>query len=189
MDTIDKKSLDVESRVLPPEITALYALCEQRSIGISVMKTLGAGKLISPEHTPFSKPMCVAQCTHYALTRPAVFSALLGCQSCEQVREAVSYLNASDADKDYTQFLNELSSDFRGQCVYCNHCLPCPSVIDVAAVNRYLDIAKLDRDIAVSIHNGYKLYGFTLNLSFIFRPFSIETAIIFRRQSAPTTRV
>ncbi|MDL2210454.1 4Fe-4S dicluster domain-containing protein, partial [Desulfovibrio sp. OttesenSCG-928-O18] len=33
---------------------------------------------------------------------------------------------------------------FKGSCVYCNHCLPCPSNIDIAAVNKYLDIAMLD---------------------------------------------
>ena len=156
INAIDKKSLDVESRNLNPERAALYALCEQRGVGISVMKTLGAGKLISAEHTPFSKPMSVAQCTHYALTRPAVFSALLGCKSRGEIKEAVSYLNASEADKDYTPFLSELSNNFKGQCVYCNHCLPCPAEIDVAAVNRYLDIAKLDKNnIPLSIRSHY----------------------------------
>jgi predicted aldo/keto reductase-like oxidoreductase len=65
--------------------------------------------------------MTVNQCIHYALTRPATFSALVGCQSAEQVREAASYLSTSEADKDYTPFLGELQKDFRGQCVYCNH--------------------------------------------------------------------
>jgi predicted aldo/keto reductase-like oxidoreductase len=30
--------------------------------------------------------------------------------------------------------------------MYCNHCLPCPSFIDVAAVSKYLDIAALHPD-------------------------------------------
>lgn len=34
-------------------------LCEQKGVGITVMKTLGAGKLISAEHTPFEKPLTV----------------------------------------------------------------------------------------------------------------------------------
>ena len=49
------------------------------------MKTLGAGKLLSPEHTPFQKPMTAAQCIHYALTRPAVASGMLGCKTREEV--------------------------------------------------------------------------------------------------------
>ena len=153
---LEEGSLDAPSKSLNPDRAALYALCERRGVGISVMKTLGAGKLISAEHTPFSRPMTVNQCTHYALTRPAVFSALLGCQSREEVEAAVSYLAASDADKDYAPFLSELRNDFRGQCVYCNHCLPCPALIDVAAVNRYLDIAKLDvNNIPPSVRSHY----------------------------------
>ena len=58
-----------------PVRAELYRLCEQRGVGITVMKSLGAGKLISPEHTPFCKPLTVAQCIHYALTRPAVAAA------------------------------------------------------------------------------------------------------------------
>jgi len=159
MDTMvamNEGNFSIESRSLNPDRASLYALCEQRGVGISVMKTLGAGKLVSAGHTPFSKPMGVSQCIHYALTRPAVFSALIGCQSGGQIRSAVEYLDASDADKDYSAFLGELRSDFRGQCVYCNHCLPCPAAIDIAAVNRYLDIAKLDaRNIPPSVRSHY----------------------------------
>lgn len=66
------------------------------------MKTLGAGKLISKEHTPFEKPLSVAQCIHYALTRPAVASTLIGCQTGGEVKEAVRYLDLSDEERDYT---------------------------------------------------------------------------------------
>jgi predicted aldo/keto reductase-like oxidoreductase len=30
----------------------------------------------------------------------------------------------------------------RGTCVYCNHCLPCPAEIDIAAVHKYFDLFK-----------------------------------------------
>ncbi len=141
---------------LDPERSSLYTLCEQKGVGISVMKTLGAGKLISAEHTPFSRPMSVNQCIQYALSRPAVCSALLGCQTGDEVKQALRFFEAADADKDYTPFLNELKNDFKGHCVYCNHCLPCPSEIDIAAVNKYLDIAKLDeKNIPPSIRSHY----------------------------------
>ena len=39
-------------RGIDPKRAELYKLCEQKQVGITVMKTLGAGKLISPEpHT------------------------------------------------------------------------------------------------------------------------------------------
>jgi len=72
------------------------------------------------------------------------------------LKEIMAYPDSSDAEKDYTPFLSELQNDFKGQCVYCNHCLPCPSVIDIAAVHRYLDIARLDvQNIPPSVRSHY----------------------------------
>lgn len=139
-----------------PTRAALYRLCEQRNVGITVMKTLGAGKLISPVHTPFDEPMTVAQCMHYALTRPAVASVMLGCQTGGEVQDALKYLTMSDEEKDYTGVMNTLRDDFTGNCVYCSHCQPCPAGIDIAAVNKYLDIARLDRqNVPSSIRSHY----------------------------------
>lgn len=129
---------------IDPKRAELYRLCEQKGVGITVMKTLGAGKLLSAQHTPFGKPMTAAQCIHYALSRPAVASTLLGCQTAQQMQDALSYLSLDEAQRDYADILNTASKEFRGSCVYCNHCQPCPSEIDIAAVNKYLDIARLD---------------------------------------------
>lgn len=137
---------DAGFRGLDPHRQALYALCAERNIGISVMKTLGAGKLISAEHTPFSKPMTVTQCIDYALDRPAVFSTLVGAKTPEELLQSLAYLEASPEERDYTAFLAEQPNDFLGNCVYCNHCLPCPSEIDIATVNKYLDIAELNTE-------------------------------------------
>lgn len=143
-DHFDKGFGNELFRGIDPKRAELYKLCEQKKIGITVMKTLGAGKLISPEHTPFEKPLTVQQCIHYALTRPAVSSVMLGCQSRNEVLEAVRYLDMSDEELDYSEVLGSMRNDFYGNCVYCSHCLPCPSDIDIATVNKYLDIARLD---------------------------------------------
>lgn len=129
---------------MDPKRAELYRVCEQRGVGITVMKTLGAGKLLSPEHTPFVKPLTVGQCIHYALTRPAVVSTMIGCRSRVQVEEAVGYLSLSDEERDYAPVVSSRQNDFHGACVYCGHCQPCPVEIDVATVNKYLDIALLD---------------------------------------------
>jgi len=143
-----------------PARAELYRLCESRGIGITVMKTLGAGKLLSAEHTPFAKPMTTAQCIHYALTRPAVVSALIGCQSREHVLDVVRYFTLSDAEKDYAPIISSVKRNFRGSCVYCNHCQPCPVEIDVAMVHKYLDIAVLDETkVPPSIRLHYKELG------------------------------
>jgi predicted aldo/keto reductase-like oxidoreductase len=38
--------------------------------------------------------------------------------------------------------------------MYCNHCLPCPQGIDVAAVTKYLDMAKISDSEIVRSHYG-----------------------------------
>jgi len=142
LDYLEGK-VDIEKR-LDPGRAALYRLCEQKGAAITVMKTLGAGKLLSAQHTPFSRPLSVAQCIHYALTRPAVVSALIGCGSAQQVLEAAGYLNAGEEERDYSDVIKDFQGSMKGSCVYCNHCLPCPAQINIADVNKYLDIALLD---------------------------------------------
>lgn len=135
----------------------LYEYCAAHDISISVMKPLCAGKLLSAEQTPFAKPLSVGQCIHYALTRPAVASVLVGCQSKEQVLEAVRYFKLSDEDKDYSGVAETLRETFRGKCVYCNHCLPCPSEIDIASTTKYLEIAAIDpKNVPPSIRQHYE---------------------------------
>jgi uncharacterized protein len=59
------------------------------------------------------------------------------------VEEAVSYLDMTDEEHDYTDAVKGFSG-WSAKCVYCSHCQPCPVGIDVAAVSRLLDIANLD---------------------------------------------
>ena len=142
---------------IDPKRAELYRLCEQKGVGITVMKTFGAGKLLSWEHTPFQTPMTPAQCIHYALCRPAVASVLLGCKNSAEVQNALTYLDISDEERDYAPVLQGACKSMHGSCVYCNHCLPCPSEIDIAAVNKYLDIARLDEErIPPSVRSHYQ---------------------------------
>ncbi|MCL2605256.1 MAG: aldo/keto reductase [Defluviitaleaceae bacterium] len=156
-DHVDKKFGVELLRGIDPARAELYALCEQKGIGITTMKSYGSGKLLSAEHTPFARPLTVHQCTHYALSRPAVASVLPGCQTAAQMRQILGYINATDEEKDYAETLATIRNDFRGNCVYCNHCQPCPVGIDIAAVHKYLDIARLDTaNIPPSIKSHYK---------------------------------
>lgn len=121
-----------------PDRAALYTLCEEKGTAITVMKALAAGKLLSSEQSPFGIALTVAQCEHYALTRPAVASVLIGCENPAQVLEAARYEEA--VDKDFAHIANSPAYIATGRCMYCNHCLPCPSVIDIAAVTKYHDL-------------------------------------------------
>ena len=99
---------------------------------------------MSKEHTPFKEPLTSAQCIHYALSRPAVASVLPGCQTAAEMEDVLTYLTTSEKERDYTHTLSGFRNDFRGSCVYCSHCQPCPMEIDIATVMKYLDIARLD---------------------------------------------
>ncbi len=133
-----------EYNTMDPVRDELYKYCEQQGIAITVMKAFGGGKLLSEEHSPFKKAMTPTQCIHYALTRPGVTSTMVGCKSAKEVKEAVNYLDTNADKRDYIDIIREYKGELEGQCVYCSHCQPCPANIDIAMVNKYLDIALLD---------------------------------------------
>jgi len=156
LDHFEKGLTQELYRGIDPKRAELYKLCQQRQVGITVMKTFGAGKLLSKEHSPFAEPLTTAQCINYALSRPAVASVLLGCQTGFEVADLMRYFEADESDRDYSSVINSVRNDFRGSCVYCSHCQPCPAEIDIAAVHKYLDIARLDTsNIPPSISSHY----------------------------------
>jgi len=159
-DYIEKENVADLFRGIDPKRAELYKLCTQKQIGITVMKPFGGGKLISSAHTPYAEALTVSQCIHYALTRPAVASVLPGSKTAEEMNGVLEYFNLSDTEKDFTPVIKNQKNDFRGNCVYCSHCLPCPVEIDIAGVNKYLDIAKLDKaNIPPSIISHYQGMG------------------------------
>ena len=156
LDERDKSFASDLYKGIDPQRAELYKICTQKNIGITVMKALGSGKLLSPDHTPYVKPLTLNQCIHYALSRPAVASVLPGSKTALEMRQIMDYLTATDAEKDYAEVISSVQNDFAGSCVYCSHCQPCPVQIDIAAVNKYLDIARLDENnIPPSIKSHY----------------------------------
>lgn len=146
-----------------PKRALLYQTCERLGVGITVMKSLGAGQLLHDKTSPFGKGMTVHQCMHYALTRPAVASVLIGCKTPSEVYEAAQYIEKNDAEKDYSTILsNTPLYSMKGKCMYCNHCLPCPSHIDIATVTKYLDLALISGDsVPESVAGHYNELGQT----------------------------
>ena len=139
-----------------PSRQELYETCARLGVGITVMKTLGAGLRLGADSSPFGQPMTVAQCEHYALTRPAVASVLIGCVSSEQVHQALQYESLSAQEKDYTAVLNTSQRySANGACMYCNHCLPCPQEIDIAAVHQYYDLARSLSEVPATVREHY----------------------------------
>ena len=71
---------------IAPERAELYRICEQRDVGITVMKGFAGGRLFDAARSPFGVALTPVQCIHYALTHPAVASILAGFDTPEQVR-------------------------------------------------------------------------------------------------------
>lgn len=140
---------------IDPDRAALYRLCEEKGVGITVMKTLGAGRLLKAETSSFGVALTPVQCIHYALERPAVASVLMGARSVAELEDCLRYETASDAEKDYSVLGAGTASAMRGKCMYCNHCLPCPADIDIAAVNKYLDLAAQEPAIPDTVRAHY----------------------------------
>jgi uncharacterized protein len=156
-DLFERKTYEQgASAGLNPVRQQLYETCARLGVGITVMKTLSAGQLLSAESSPLGASLTVAQCEHYALTRPGVVSVLIGCNSGEQVRQALEYETLSQSEKDYSAVL-AASQRYAatGACMYCNHCLPCPQQIDIAMVHKYYDLSKNLDPIPATIREHY----------------------------------
>ena len=147
---------------IDPERAALYRLCEQRDVGITVMKGFFGGALFDAARSPFDVAFTPAQCIHYALTRPAVASILCGYDTTDQVDAAVAYETATPDERDYASVIAGAPVHaYRGQCTYCGHCKPCPMEIDIAMVNKFYDLAVQQDVVPESVRAHYLALGRT----------------------------
>ncbi|MDR2406712.1 MAG: aldo/keto reductase [Bacteroidales bacterium] len=137
----------------------LYKLCASMNVGMTAMKILGAGVLLNKRTSPFGVAMTVPQCIHYALSKPAVASVLIGMQSAKEIAEALQYETMKEREKDFS-FILKLDPKYnnRGQCVYCNHCLPCPSHINIAHVNKCIDLVDTEDTIPKMVLERYRSF-------------------------------
>lgn len=143
---------------IDPKRDRLYHTCENADVALTVMKTYAAGVLLSDKESPFEKALTPVQCLHYCLTRPAVASVMVGVSNTDQILSATAYVTATNKEKDYSEVLaNAPRSSFSGHCMYCGHCAPCSKKIDIASVNKYLDLALIQEDIPETLKNHYDL--------------------------------
>ncbi len=141
-----------------PERQALYETCQRLGVGVTVMKAFGGGDLLDETLSPAGKALTPNQCLHYALTRPAVATVLAGARSVEQLKVSAAYEQASDAEKDYAPaFASFPNISWKGHCMYCGHCAPCPRHIDVASVTKFLNLAKAQGEVPETVREHYAL--------------------------------
>lgn len=140
----------------------LYKLCEQRGVGITVMKGYAGGRLFDARTSPFGVALTPVQCLHYALTRPAVASVLVGYDTPAHVDAAVAYEAATEEERDYASMLAKAPRHaYSGQCTYCGHCAPCPAGIDIAMVNKLYDLAAMQPEVPATVRAHYQALSTT----------------------------
>lgn len=137
----------------------LFKTCIAHGVGIVAMKPYGGGKLLQSARTvqvahyqtgggslKISKPAPITpiQCLAYTLSQVGVCAAIPGCESVTHVHDALAYEQAGDAEKDFSNILDDFEQYVPGECVYCNHCLPCPAHIDIGQTLRILDMTADD---------------------------------------------
>ncbi len=136
-----------EGFALQPERKALYQLCEQQGVALVGMKPYAGGWLLNGKLKRFQ--LTPLQCLNYVLSQPGVCTVVPGCKDVSELRQALEFLDADSAAKDFSGLRQSYSEDFQGVCMYCNHCLPCPVRIDVAALTRIVDSAQQGLNAAI----------------------------------------
>lgn len=138
---------------------ALYRDCERMGVGISVMKPFGGGQLLDAGTSPFRRALTRNQCIRYALDRPAVLTVLPGVRNMADLEAILAYTQASPGELDYSVIGEFTPQEAYGNCVYCNHCQPCPAGLNVGLINKYYDLARAGDSLAAGHYEKLSLHA------------------------------
>lgn len=129
----------------------LYRRCASEGVGISVMKPFNAGQLLDAKKSPFHDALTTSQCIQYALDKPGVLTVLGGPANVTQLKEILTYFDATQTQRDYSIISSFTPDESVGKCVYCKHCHPCPAGLDIGLINKYYDLS-LQGDVLAKEH-------------------------------------
>ena len=115
------------------ENKSLFQACEDQGVGLVAMKPYAGGSIFIK--TP---PISPVQCIHYVLSQP-VSTTVIGVKNVEELRAATYYWEASEEEKNFKVVLENIQHYLVGDCVYCNHCLPCPENINIGLMIHVAD--------------------------------------------------
>lgn len=141
----------------------LHEACVRHDVGMIAMKPYAGGRLLADQPfvsvedfqmgrtemsgapTRFEKkqPLSPVHCLSYALSQPGVSAVIPGCKDLDQLEAALAWQRAGGSERDFSRLLADFDHYPEGQCVYCNHCLPCPVHIDIGRTLSLLDQAEV----------------------------------------------
>ena len=148
--------INITNSAMPDREKLLYA-CITEGVGLVAMKPFAGGTLLQETAEVFTDTLSSGwrsfhrkqaisstpiQCISYVLSQAGVSSVVPGIKSAAELRETLRFLNASSEEKSFDSLVESFGRYLEGGCVYCGHCLPCPSSIDIARVNRLVETSK-----------------------------------------------
>lgn len=139
-----------------PEINTMQTECIKEGVGLVAMKPFAGGKLlrknqkvnlVSPRtgeamEKAIPKTINAVKCISYILSQKGISTVIPGVKDLKELEATLAYLEATPKEKDFSSILKEFDVYLEGECVYCNHCLPCPADIDIGSTLRLSDLAK-----------------------------------------------
>ena len=130
--------------------------CVSTGTGVIAMKPFAGGRLLRRDRTvtfpsyhtasqsirkkKVPPEVTTQRCLHYVLNLPGVSAVVPGVANLGELEDCLSYYSASEEEKDYSGLLKSFEEYKSGECVYCNHCLPCPSGIDIGPMIRLYEM-------------------------------------------------
>lgn len=139
------QALTEEEKASYPTKQELYDLCEEMGVGIIAMKPFAAGNILKTHEEGRLKgllSLTPVQAISYILSIPQVACPVPGFASVDELNQALAYLTATEEERDFSEINDSLLGKFNQQCMYCNHCQPCPKKIDIAEVTKLTDMAE-----------------------------------------------
>ena len=112
---------------------SVYSACEQRGVALVAMKPFAGGFMFGADKDAGFTPVSLMG---YALAQPGLSTVVPGCESPDQIRDILRYYTCTDEERDYSGAIAKSRWRVMGNCLYCNHCLPCPAGINIGQVNK-----------------------------------------------------
>ena len=81
--------------------------------------------------SPFGQALTPYQCLQYVLDRPGVLTVLPGVRNMDDLKAVLGFFDASEKERDYAVISQFAPAGAQGRCVYCNHCMPCPTSLNI----------------------------------------------------------
>ncbi len=132
----------------------MIKLCNKNQIGLVTMKPFSGGKLLQPHrleymqkyHQDFAPSSITVptriqpeMCLKFVLSNPDIHVTLAGAKNYDEIYENMQY-TSHKVDIQKYEFIKSIFSKYiPGECVYCNHCLPCLAQLNIGELNKLLD--------------------------------------------------